>query len=83
MKQTILFILLGFMLNAALAQKYSFRLKGDIINAEDGKVALYSPADSVHALLRTDIKDGLFALAGTGILYSGRVGGKIPHHIGQ
>lgn len=64
MKQTILFILLGFMLNAALAQKYSFRLKGDIINAEDGKVALYSPADSVHALLRTDIKDGLFALAG-------------------
>ena len=58
MKQVVLFILLSIMAHAASAQKYSFTLKGDIINVKDGKVCLYSPVDSVRALLTTDMKDG-------------------------
>ena len=64
MKQVVLFILLSIMAHAASAQKYSFTLKGDIINVKDGKVCLYSPVDSVRALLTTEMKDGLFTLAG-------------------
>ena len=64
MKQIILFILLGAMAHVVSAQKYSFMLKGDIINVKDGKVLLYSPVDSVKVLLATEMKDGLFTLAG-------------------
>ena len=64
MKQVVLFILLSIMAYAASAQKYSFTLKGDIINVKGGKVCLYSPVDSVRALLTTEMKDGLFTLAG-------------------
>lgn len=64
MKQVILFVLLGFVLNTSMAQKYAFKLKGDIINVKDGKVELYSPVDSVNALLSTGMKDGIFTLSG-------------------
>lgn len=64
MKQIILFVLLGMVMNVAVAQKYSFTLKGDIINVKDGKVELYSPEDSLNVLLATDMKDGLFTLSG-------------------
>ena len=47
MKQVVLFILLSIMAHAASAQKYSFTLKGDIINVKDGKVCLYSPVDRI------------------------------------
>ena len=52
------------MAHVVSAQKYSFMLKGDIINVKDGKVLLYSPVDSVKVLLATEMKDGLFTLAG-------------------
>lgn len=64
MRQIILCIVLGVMTHVVSAQKYSFTLKGDIINVKDGKVQLYSPVDSVKALLTTEMKDGLFTLAG-------------------
>lgn len=63
-RQVILFVSLVILTNAALAQKYTFTLKGDIIHVKDGKVQLYSPVDSVKALLTTEMKDGLFTLAG-------------------
>ena len=64
MKQIVLFILLFFSVHVSWAQKYSFTLKGDIINVKDGKVQLFSPVDSVKALLTTEIKNGLFMLTG-------------------
>lgn len=64
MKQVVLFVFLGFVLNTGMAQKYVFKLKGDIINVKDGKVDLYSPTDSVNALLSADMKGGIFVLSG-------------------
>ena len=64
MKQVILFVLLGMGWNILSAQKYTFKLNGDIINVKDGKVKLFSPTDSVNVLLGTEMKNGVFTLSG-------------------
>lgn len=61
----LLLLFIGVMLEgAAWGKDYAFALKGDIINAKDGKVELYSPTDSVNPLLSTEIKEGMFFLKG-------------------
>ena len=64
MKQVILFVLLGMGWNILSAQKYTFKLNGDIINVKDGKVKLFSPTDSVNVLLGTEMKNCVFTLSG-------------------
>lgn len=64
MKQVILLVLLGILASAATPEGYDFKLRGDIINENTGKVMLYSPEDTLQALLSTDMKDGQFVLSG-------------------
>lgn len=64
MKQVILLVLLGMLASAAAPVGYDFKLRGDIINVNTGKVVLYSPEDTLQALLSTEMKDGQFVLSG-------------------
>ena len=43
---------------------YNFKLKGDFINVDTGKVILLSPGDGARELLSAEMKDGQFLLSG-------------------
>lgn len=64
MKLLIEILLLLLTMQGTKAETYRFRLQGDVIHINAGQVALFSPADSVNALLTAEMSEGLFTLQG-------------------